>query len=232
VVEGWVLPLPLDKAIYQNKWNNVSLLLGSNKNEGAYFQRVRPTTDTAEYYSLLGNGSLGDKTGVLRAVFAVNDSSEIFEKSQEVVGDLGFGAPARALARMATQKKGKAFLYYFTRTSKDSSGNSVGALHSTELPFVFGFTVDKWLPYKEFNGVHTNDAFLADAMSDYWVSFARYGHPNGNLSKLRLPPWPVYDTKTDNCLEIGEQIRPMKNLRKVQYDAVDQLAKQKGELRF
>jgi len=232
VVEGWALPLPLDKAIAQNKWNNVPLLIGSNMHEGAYFQRVKPASDTDEYYHLLGKGSLGDTTGILKSIYAVKDSSEIFEKSQEAVGDIGFGAPARALARMAIQKNGKAFLYYFTRTSKDSAGNTVKALHSTELPFVFGYTLDKWIPYKRFNGVHPADAFLADAMSDYWASFARYGHPNGNLSRLKLPTWPVYEIKNNSYLELSEQIKPSTNLRKKQYDAVDQFSKQKGEIRY
>ncbi|HVG12262.1 MAG TPA: carboxylesterase/lipase family protein [Flavisolibacter sp.] len=231
VVEGWVLPLPLDKAIDENRWNNVPLLVGSNKHEGAYFQRVKPTGDAAEYYNLLGEGSLGDKAGILKAIYPVTDSTEILEKSQDVVGDFGFGAPARALARMATSKKGKAFLYHFTRTSRDSAGNPVKALHSTELPFVFGYTLDGWVPYKRINGVHANDAFLAAAMSDYWVSFARYGNPNGNGSAPALAKWPVYDSTTHGYLEIGEEIRSKINLRKNQYDAMDQLSKLKGELR-
>jgi len=232
VVDGWALPLPLDKAIEKNTWNNVPLLIGTNKHEGAYFQRVMPARDTAGYYHLLGEESLGDKTGILRRTYAVSDTSEIFERSQEVVGDLGFGAQARALARMATRKNGKAYVYYFTRTSKDSAGNPVKALHSTELPFVFGYTVERWQPYKRINGEHPKDAFLADAISDYWVSFARYGHPNGNISRLQLPVWPAYEKASNNYLEIGEQIRPMTDLRKPQYDAIDLFLKQKGEREF
>lgn len=232
VIDGWALPLPLDKAIDQNRWNNVPLLVGSNQDEGAYFQRVKPASDTAEYYRLLGSGSLGDTTGILKTVYSVRDSGEIFAKSQEVVGDVGFGAPARALARMATQKKQKAFLYYFTRTSTDSVGNPVKALHSTELPFVFGHTLVTWTPYKRINGVHPADKFLADAMSDYWVSFAAHGHPNGNLARLKLPAWPAYNAEDNPCLEIGERLRPLINVRKKQYDTVDQLAKQQGEVRY
>lgn len=231
VVDGWALPLPLDKAIDQNRWNNVPLLVGSNKHEGAYFQRVKPTVDTAEYYTLLGSGSLGDKAGILKAVYPVTDSSEIFERSQDVVGDLGFGAPARALARMATLKRGKAYVYYFSRISKDSAGNIVKALHSTELPFVFGYTLEEWIPYKRINGINPNDKFLASAMSDYWVSFAKYGHPNGNNAERKLPTWPLYDVKVNSYLEIGEQIKPMTNLRKRQYDAMDVFSKQKAERR-
>ncbi len=97
---------------------------------------------------------------------------------------------------------------------------------------MFGYTLEKWIPYKRINGVHPNDVFLAGAMSDYWISFAKYGHPNGNTSALKLPTWPVYEMNSNSYLEIGERIRPMTNLRKRQYDAIDQFLKQKGELRF
>lgn len=232
VVDGWALPLPLDRAINEDKWNKVPLLIGSNEHEGAYFQNVKPANDIIGYYQLLGRGGLDDTTGLLRPIYDVRDSSEIFTKSQEVVGDFGFGAPARALARMATKKNGKAFLYYFTRTSIDDAGKPVKALHSTELPFVFGFTLDKWIPYKRFNGIHKGDAFLADAMSDYWVSFARYGHPNGNLSRMKLPMWPLYESENNSYLEIGQTIHPGFNLRKREYDAMDKFSIRKGEIRY
>jgi para-nitrobenzyl esterase len=116
IVDGWAIPLALDKAIAQNKWNNVPLLLGSNQDEGVYFQREKPTSDIVEYYNLLGKESLGDDSGILKVIYAVTDSSEILGKSQELVSDFAFGAPARALARMCTLKNEKTFLYYFTRT--------------------------------------------------------------------------------------------------------------------
>lgn len=232
IVDGWALPLPLDKAIAQNKWNSVPLLLGSNANEGTYFEREKPTNDTGEYYNLLGKGSLGDNSGILKATYAVKDSDDILEKSQELVGDFGFGAPARALARMTTLKNGKAFLYHFTRTSTDKTGMHIKALHSTELPFVFGYTLDKWLPYKQINGTNPKDTFLAQTMCDYWTNFAKYGNPNGHASDNNLPTWPVYKINNNSYLELGDIIKQGTNLRKVQYDAIDQFSKQKGELRY
>ncbi|MET0636942.1 MAG: carboxylesterase family protein [Chitinophagaceae bacterium] len=233
VVDGEIVPLPLDKAINGNKWNNVSLLLGTNLHEGAYFQREKPTDDTAEYYRLLGKESMGDTTGILKAFYLVHDTGEILTRSQEVVGDFAFAAPARALARLATAKNGKVFLYHFTRLPKDNLGNEMKALHSTELPFVFGYTPDNWVPYKIYNGKNAADVFLADAVSTYWTNFAKYGTPNGPAGvNQKLPSWPVYELKNNSYLQIGEQIKPGTNLKKRQMDAADQLAKQKGEVRF
>lgn len=232
VIDGWVLPQPLDKSIDGGNWNNVPILLGSNMNEGAYFQRENHIHDTLEYYNILGSESLGDTADLLRTRYAVKDTSEILSKSQDLVGDLAFGAPARALARMATANHANVFLYYFTRISKDTNGREVKALHSTELPFVFGFTLGKWKPYAEHNGISSRDEFLADAMSNYWTNFAKYGNPNGNVKINQLPDWPLYDLKSNSYLEIGLTINAKINLRKVQFDVVDQFSRQKGEIRY
>jgi len=35
-----------------------------------------------------------------------------------------------------------------TRTTIDNTSGHIKVLHSTGLPFVFGYSLDKWLPYK------------------------------------------------------------------------------------
>jgi para-nitrobenzyl esterase len=232
VIDGWVLPKPLDKAINGGDWNKVPILLGSNMNEGAYFQRENHIHDTVEYYDILGSKSLGDTAGLLRTVYAVKDTSEILSRSQDLVGDLAFGAPARALARMATANHSTVYLYYFTRTSKDKNGRDIKALHSTELPFVFGFTLGNWKPYAQHNGISSRDEFLAEAMSDYWTNFAIYGNPNGIKKTNPLPDWPLFELKSNSYLEIGPTIQANINLRKLPFDVVDQFSIQKGEVRY
>jgi para-nitrobenzyl esterase len=49
------------------------------------------------------------------------------------------------------------------------------------------------------------DRRLADAMSSYWVSFARSGDPNG----AGLPAWPAYrDAATGQAQVLGDTIAP------------------------
>jgi hypothetical protein len=40
-------------------------------------------------------------------------------------------------------------------------------------------------------------------MTGYWTQFAKTGDPNGS----GLPPWTVYDLKSDLVLEIGHEVK-------------------------
>lgn len=142
-------------------------------------------------------------------------------------GDAAFGAPARALARLTTARGARAYLYQFTRIGDDSVNRKRGAYHSAEITFVFG----RPRPILENAGRTAYDAVLADAMSDYWVAFARWGDPNGPPAAGRWPRWPVYDARSDAYLELGPAIVAGQGLRRAVYDSLDQVARARGEVR-
>ena len=230
VIDGWALPLPLDQAISRGRWNQVPILVGSTAAEGILFQPRPAAQSLPAYYDLLGKGDLGDTSGKLAQLYAVADTSELLVRLQELVGDLGFGAPARALTRLVTKAGGRAYLYYFTRHSVDDSGHQLQAVHTSELPFVFGVLPNQWTAFAN-KGRTSYDLTLADAMSDYWIAFARDGNPNGTTNKVKWPHWPVYDLTTNAYQDLGARIRSGQQLRTNYYDALDQLARQQGELR-
>ena len=79
-------------------------------------------------------------------------------------------------------------------------------------------------------GTTPYDAKLADAMSDYWVAFASTGDPNAQPASGKWPRWPPHDMRNDAHLELGGEIAARRGLRTVEYDALDALARQRGEL--
>jgi para-nitrobenzyl esterase len=171
VEDNWSLPFLLDQAISRGVWNRVPVLVGSNADEGTFFVRQLPESMTLDaYLSVLGPSGFGDPSGELSRAYPVTDPSEILTQLQRLVGDLHFGAPARAPARLVTRAGEKAYLYYFTRVADGRTASLMGATHGSEVTFAWGNAPTMpGTPY---------DAKLADAMSDYWTAFANSGNPN------------------------------------------------------
>ena len=139
-----------------------------------------------------------------------------------------FGAPARSFARLMTARGQRAYVYRFTRVAQDTvNRREVGALHASEITFVFG----RPRPILTQLGVAPFDSTLADAMSDYWVAFAAGSDPNGPPAGGKWPAWPVYDAKTDAYLELGAQIKAGRDLRRALYDSLDAVARTRGGIR-
>jgi para-nitrobenzyl esterase len=178
VVDGWVIPVPVDSALARHTGPPASVIVGSNANEGED-------------------------------------------------GDQWVGAPSRAIARLVTAGGNHAYLYQFTRVGDDSVSQRMGAYHSAEITFVFG----RFRPLQPVAGHTAYDSTLADAMSDYWVSFAASGDPNGPPNAGRLPRWPVYDAARDSYLELGPVILPKDQLRRAVYDSIDVVARREGAIR-
>jgi len=102
------------------------------------------------------------------------------------------------------------YLWYHGYPAADSAG--LHAFHASELPYVFG-TFDTTPPLWPKN-VHTpaEDA-LADAMGDYWASFARTGHPTAR----NAPAWPSYGSDK-SYMHIAATPVPERNLMPGMYD--------------
>jgi para-nitrobenzyl esterase len=175
VVDGWVLPRPIDSAITTGAANVVPTIVGSNSGEP-------------------------------------NES---------------MGAPTRTFARLVASRGVPTYLFVFSRVGEDSVNRARGAYHSAEITFVFG----RPRPVLEQAGHTPYDSTLAEAMSDYWVSFATSGDPNGPPNAGKLPRWPRYEPGTDALLELGPEVAPRTLWRRSALDSADAAARARGELR-
>ena len=61
------------------------------------------------------------------------------------------------------------------------------------------------------------DRALSDAMSTYWVNFAKTGDPNGN----GLPAWTAYDPGAEPYLDLGDTVQLKHHLLKAQVDFLE-----------
>jgi para-nitrobenzyl esterase len=82
----------------------------------------------------------------------------------------------------------------------DGSRGTLGAYHTSEISFVFNneHSLPRYSPSIPVGEPRASDLQLADSMSAFWVSFARYGRPT------RTPAgneWPQYDPIEGNYFE-------------------------------
>src|SRR3954467_3504779 len=142
-------------------------------------------------------------------------------------GDDWMGAPTRSFARLASARGAPTYVYIFSRVGDDSGNRQRGGYHSAEITVVFG----RPHPLQPGAGTTAYDSTVAEAMSDYWVAFARSGDPNAAPAAGKWPRWPKYDPSTDALLEIGPQIAARTMMKRPAYDSLDAVARSRGELR-
>lgn len=112
--------------------------------------------------------------------------------------DVIFGEQARSLALLHRKNGYPAYIYRFSAVAASMQDKLAGAPHASEIPYVFNTLAEARWP------MAARDQRLADAMTDYWVAFAKTGAPQAP----GRPAWPLADgvhimAFTDNGAEPG-----------------------------
>ena len=121
----------------------------------------------------------------------------------------------RYLGRASADKGIATWLYFFSRTPQ-ASGQTLGAFHASELPFVF----DSHSPFLNANAA---DHALTQTMVTYWSNFAKTGDPNGS----DVPVWPAYSSADDVWLHLKHEIESIKAIRQTKLDLLTDTLEEK-----
>jgi para-nitrobenzyl esterase len=126
-----------------------------------------------------------------RKLYDPKGDQTLDELKQQVFCDKIHIEPARYLADEVARVGDAAYLYRFSYVAESMRGQVKGALHSSELPYVFN------IPAEVFGDKVTgDDEKMAELISAYLVSFAKTGDPNGN----GRPQWPRHDPAVDKLI--------------------------------
>ncbi|XP_070396440.1 acetylcholinesterase-like isoform X1 [Dermacentor albipictus] len=168
---------------------NISVMLGSNVNEGSWFLQYffglsvteeNPEVTVENFTAALKaldpslRGTPIDKVlEMYTAGETPSTAAEILKALDSIVGDYHFTCPVVRCADRFVQAGIPVYQYVFARrSSRNPWPPWMGAMHGEEVAFVFGEPLDDTHRYSE------EDKSVSRRLMRYWANFAKTGNPN------------------------------------------------------
>ena len=207
MIDGVFLTEEAEPAFRAGRQAKVPYMIGANDREFGFF--APPPDRVDAMFAPFG----ADKDKALRAYDP--DGASKSEAAVQLMSDQAMVEPARLLARLAAGAQ-PTYAYRFSYVASSLRAKEKGALHATEIPFVFSTVKAKYEA-----AATPDDIAIAAAVTDYWAAFARTGNPNG----AGRPQWPIYTAAADEIMDFTTAgPRPGPDPRKERLDFVDRLA--------
>ncbi|MET0554012.1 MAG: carboxylesterase family protein [Vicinamibacteria bacterium] len=207
MVDGAIVPEEAEPAFRAGRQAKVPYMVGANDREFGFFRP--PAEQAAAMFAPFG----ADKEKALEAYDP--GGKDASEAAVQLMSDQAMVEPARLLARLTAPVQ-PTYAYRFSYVASSLRAKEKGALHATEIPFVFSTVKAKYEA-----AATAEDVAMGEAMTAYWAGFARTGDPNGD----GRPRWPVYTAAKDEILDFtaaGPKAGP--DPRRKRLDFVDRLA--------
>ena len=194
IIDGYMISEDLSLTFADGRQNPVDILVGSNRDEGTFFDRF---TTSAQFITS-AKQTWGDLADAYLKLYPAGTEEEGHASSLATFRDtLAWHQRtfARLQEKLSNDKKLNlhVWVYYFTHDPTPNAANSRGATHGAEATYVFNTPGRAWTDA---------DKTLGEQVSSYWVNFAASGNPNGK----GLPAWPEYHANSTSLpIVIGER---------------------------
>jgi len=189
MIDGTIVVEDAETAFRAGRQARVPYIIGANDLELGFL----PTPPDRVETMLAGLGDLRQKA---LGAYDPEGKGDMGRIGMQLSGDMAFVEPARMLARLHSAAGQPTWQYRFSYVAESLRGKVVGALHATEIPFVFNTERAKYG-----DATTPADTALARAANAYWVAFARTGTPDAP----GFPKWPRYSADTDTILDFTLQ---------------------------
>lgn len=210
IVDGWVIPSSPVEIFAKGQEAPVPVLIGTTTRE---FGMQGSADDVRKMIEDL-TGPLADKAMDLYGLSkgASGTVDPVYGSAgDQWFADLAFRCPISTEAQWHSASHHAAYQYEFNHAIPGQEAQ--GAVHSSDLPYVFGF----YPKAGNISGQFSNSDFkLADMIETYFTNFAKTGDPNG----AGLTKWPAFD-ETQPYLQFtqdGKAVVQTGGLRRKQCD--------------
>ena len=137
IADGWVVPDMTVRIFAAGNQAHVPLLVGTNALEMSTLRVYLPKIEsTVAAYQGIIERLFRTSAPALLALFPVASPAEVDPTFLALFTDLRFTCPTRFAARAMTKADAPVYLYQFTRVLP--GGETLGAFHSMEIPYIFG----------------------------------------------------------------------------------------------
>jgi para-nitrobenzyl esterase len=193
IIDGWVIPDDQYQLYAAGKYNDTPILAGYNSDEGASFS---PPKTPADYITSVKTRYGKFAEDLIKAYPA--GSNSVAKTARDLSRDAAFGWQTWSWARLQAQTgKSKVFYYYFDQHPEYPEGSTrfgYGTPHGADVAYVFEHLNPKN------SQTAKADLDISEAISTYWVNFAKHGDPNGD----GVPAWPAFSESNPQVMYFNQ----------------------------
>jgi para-nitrobenzyl esterase len=203
IVDGWAIERDEVDAYRGGTFAAVPTIIGTNANEGGFFQKNVPVTTVDGLRTFLSDNFGAAHAAEAWNFYGATSDAAVPQAIADVFGDAMFNYGVRGTAREIARRQPKTFRYVLTHVGAYTADPPT---HADDIAYVFGT-----------GELGERDRAVSDAIVSSFVNFAAGGDPNG----AGAPHWPAYDPQRDNYLTLGGDFREGSRWRSDSVDFID-----------
>jgi len=189
-IDGYFFPVDPAVTYAQGAQAHVALLAGWNADEGKMSILFNPQKPTAKSFEQQAKDRFGEQAAEFLKLYPAANDQEATLSAEALATDDFIAYSTWKWLNLQVDTGAPVYTYHFEQVPATKPGamlgpvpaSEVGSRHAGEIEYVFQTLKSVNVPWTD------GDFKVSDAMSSYWVNFAKNGNPNGK----GLPEWPPY----------------------------------------